>query len=183
MPEMQAALLSPRRMLRWMWMVEGDSSDLYAWSGVHTINYGGHDWVGVGHVASMETLRKVEGLEHVEQKLSLSGLDPSALTELDSSVRGRVAKVWLGALNDFGQIIASPLLLQQLEQDSLSWERSADDKVTLALRAFEALPFVRRATGKKWSYESQQEAFSGDVGFKYNTTIALTGAPIDWRVG
>jgi len=180
---MQDALLGNRRRLAWLWFVEGDSSDLYAWSGVHTLSYGGQDYRGVGHVAGMSTIRKNDDLEHVEQQLKLSGLDPSALTELDSSVRGRTASIWLAALNDSGQVIADPLLLQELQQDTLQWDRAADDSVTLSLNTFEALPFVGRATGRKWSYESQREAYASDTGFKYNTAIALQGPPIDWRVG
>lgn len=180
---MQNALLGRRRLLCWMWWIEGQTTDLYAWSGVHTITYGGNDYVGVGHVAGMETLRKNDGLEHVEQRLKLSGLDPSVIADLDTSVRGRGAKVWLGALNDDGQIIPEPLLMQELLQDTLQWERAADDTVTLTLNCFEALPFVGRATGKKWSYEGQLEAYPGDVGFKYNADIALNGPPVDWRAG
>lgn len=178
---MQDALLGDRRLLCWLWFVDGASSDLYAWSGTHTLSYGGHNYVGVGHVAGMSTLRKNDDLEHVEQQLTLSGLDPSALTDLDSSVRGRTAKVWLAALNDDGQIIADPLLLQDLLQDTLQWERSADDTVTLRLNTFEALPFVGRATGTKWSHDGQLAAYADDVGFKYNAPIALNGPPIDWR--
>jgi hypothetical protein len=180
---MQDAILKRRRSLCWLFWIEGQTSDLYAWSGLHTLAYGGNDYRGVAHVAGMETIRKNEGLEHVEQKLTLSGLDPSVVAALDTSVRGRGAKVWLAALNDDGQVIDAPLLMQDMVQDTLGWQRATDDTITLSLTCFEALPFVGRATGKKWSYESQLEAFSGDVGFYFNAPIALTGAPIDWRAG
>jgi len=180
---MRAALRSDRRTLCWLYWVEGSTADLYAWSGAHTLSFDGHDWVGVGAIVGMETVRKADALEHVQQRLSLSGLDPEIVAALDDSVRGREAKIWLAALDDGNEVIADPLLVQQLEQDTLSWERMADDRVTLSLTCFEALPFVGRAKGTKWSYEAQLEAFSGDVGFKYNAPIALTGAAVEWRQG
>ncbi|MFA5897928.1 MAG: hypothetical protein WC829_02325 [Hyphomicrobium sp.] len=180
---MQQAFLSRRRRLCWMFWVEGVTADLYAWSGVHTLSYDGHSWRGVGHVAGMETIRKNEGLEHVEQKLSLSGLDPSALTGLDQSVRGLAAKVWLGALDDENKIIDAPLLLQELVQDTLSWDRAKDDTITLSLACFEALPFVGRATGRKWSYEAQLDAYAADTGFYFNAPVSRRRGIMDWRLG
>lgn len=178
---MQDVLLARRRVLFWMFWVEGDPTDLYAWSGTHTINYDGHDWVGVGHVAGMETIRKTDGISHVVQKLTLSGLDPTVLTSLDSNVRGRGAKIWLGGLNDSGQVVSSPILVQELVQETLNWSRSAGDTIKLELSCYEALPFVGRATGKKWSYEGQLEEYPGDTGFYYNAPIALTGVAVEWR--
>lgn len=180
--EFQHALLSPRRLLAWLFVIEGDSSTLHAWSGIHPLSYGGNAYLGVGHVAGMQTIRKTEDIEHVEQQLSLSGLDPSALTELDSSVRGRTAQILLAALNDDGQAIADPLVLNTLQQDTLTWTRGSDDTVTMTLNCWESLPFVGRTRGTVWSNDSQQETYPGDVGFKYNTSIALNGAPVDWRL-
>ena len=180
--DFMAALQAPRRLLAWLFHVEGDSDDLYAWSGIHTLGHDGQTYKGVGHVASLRTIRKTEDVEHVEQQLTLSGLDPSALISLDTSVRGRTARVSLAALNDAGQVIASPLVMNELVQDNLTWTRAADDTVTLVLNCWEALPFIGRTKGTAWSNDAQQAEYSGDVGFQYNTAIALKGAPVDWRL-
>jgi hypothetical protein len=179
--DMQKVLLSTRRQLCWLWWIEGQSADLYAWSGTQPIDFDGNTYLGVGHVAGMATIQRTDGLEHVEQQLILSGLDPSVVADLDTSVRGREATVRLGALNTAGQIVREPILVQQLVQDTLKWERKADGSVSLTLTCFEALPQIGRATGAKWSFEAQLEAFSNDHGFYYNTQVSRQRGLMDWR--
>jgi len=178
---MQEALRGPRRTLCWLFWIEGTTSDLYAWTGDHTINWDGNDYRGVGGVLGLSTQRKPDALQHVEHVFTLSGLDPTPLADLDDSVRGRRGKIWLGALNDRRQIIADPILMTEIVQDTLKWDRAEDDTVTLTLTGFEALPFLGRATGDKYSHEKWLQE-RDDEGFYHTSKIALEGRlTIDWR--
>lgn len=179
-PAMQSALLGPRRTLCWLFWFEGGASDLYCWIGDHTIHWDGHDHLGVGRIASMSTQRKPDALQHVEHSFTLSGLDPTPLGDLDQSVRGRGGKVWLAALNDRRQIIADPILMTEIVQDTLTFDRGADDTVSLTLTGFEALPFLGRAKGDKYSHDKWLTDHD-DEGFYYTSPIALTGIAVDWR--
>lgn len=177
---MQKALIGPVRALAWMFRFEKSGDDFYAWTGDHPITWDGNVHFGVGRVAGMSTQRKPDALQHVEHTFTLSGLDPTPLGDIDQSVRGREGEVFLAALNERRQIISAPLLLTQIVQDVLKWERAADDTVTLTLVGFEALPFLGRATGDKYSHEKWLDE-KDDEGFYFTSPIALTGRFVDWR--
>jgi hypothetical protein len=179
-PAMQAAIKGPMRTPCWLFWVEGADSDLYAWTGAHPITWDGETYVGMGAMFSMGTQRKPDALQHVEHTFVLNGIEASLVAELDESVRGRRGKVWLAMLNDAGQIIPDPLLVTEFVQDTLKWDKTADDTVSLTLTAFEALPFLGRAKGDKYSHEKWLQD-RDDTGFYYNSPIALAGRAVDWR--
>jgi hypothetical protein len=180
--DMANALRSARREPCWLFWFEGDASDLYAWSGMHNLAYDGETWKGAGHVLGMSTLDRGDALSFRTQQFTLRGLDPQVLAELDESVRGRAGKVWFALRNSAGQIIPDPLLVSEVVQDTIEWALEDGNTVKLTLNTYESLKHLGRATGRKWSYESQLERFPGDVGFKYLQQNAQTGLyGIDWR--
>src|SRR5690554_4780615 len=170
-PEMQKAILGPVRRLCWLFWFEGSDTDLYAWTGDHKIHWNGEDYAGAGRLLSMSSQRKPDALQHVEHTFKLNGLSPSPLADLDDSVRGRGGKVWFAALNERGQIIPDPVLLTQIVQDTLKFERNEDDTVALTLTGYEALPFLGRVKGDKYSHEKWLTDFD-DEGFYYTAPIA-----------
>jgi hypothetical protein len=177
---MQAAIIGPTRTLAWMFVFQKASGFLRVWTGDHTITWDGEEYLGVGRVAGMSTQRKPDAMQHVEHTFTLSGLDPSPLADLDESVRGREGAVYLAALNERRQVIPSPILLTEIVQDTLKWERASDDTVTLTLAGFEALPFLGRATGDKYSHEKWL-AERDDEGMYFTSPIALAGRFVEWR--
>lgn len=183
-PAMASALRDDRRDLCWLGFFENGSGDLYAWSGMHDLVYDGQTWKGAGHLLGMGTIDRGDALSFRTQQFTLRGLSPQVLEELDQSVRARVARLWLAARNRYGEVIADPLLVADMIQDTLGWELEDGNTVKLTLTCFESLKHLGRATGRKWSHESQQERFPGDVGFKYLQVNARTGlVGIDWRQG
>lgn len=182
-PAMAAALTSTRREPCWLFWFEGESSDLRAWSGMHDLAYDGQIWKGVGHVLGMETLDRGDAMSFRQQQFSLMGMDPQVLSELDGSVRGRGGKVWLACRNTYGKIIADPLLIADVIQDTLDWSISDGSTVKLILNTYESFKQLGKPSGRKWSHESQMQRYPGDVGFKYTQAIARTGIAVDWRQG
>lgn len=173
-------MLSPARLPAWFFWVEGAASDLYVWTGGQPITWYGHTWLGMGRLFGMSTQRKPDALQHVEHNFTLSGLESDLVADLDASVRGLAGKVWMGLLDDQGQVIADPLLVTEFVQDTLTLDRGADDTMSLTLKAYEALPFLGRVKGDKYSHEAWLAARS-DTGFFYNSPIALAGRAVDWR--
>lgn len=180
---MQLHIASERRTLCWLFYVQGVDTDLYAWTGMHSITWGGQVYTGVGHLFDMSTVKKTEAIQHTMQEFTLNGLDPGVLGGLELSVRGKVTHVWLAGLDAAGQVIPDPILISEMVQDTLQFTRSADDVLSLSLNCFEALPFVGRATNGKYSYENQLRLYSGDIGFRDASAIGLAGPAVEWRVG
>lgn len=182
--DMSNALRNPSRNLVWLTYFATSGAALRCWSGMHAIDWDGNTWLGVGHLFELATIDKGDALSWRQQQFVLNGLDGEALADLDESVQGRAARLWLGALNDSGQIIREPYLVKELEQDTLQREiNPGDGTVKLTLNCFEALPRFDKPTGRKWSHDSQQQRYPGDEGFYYTQQIARTGQPIDWRLG
>jgi len=180
---MAQALRSPSRNLCWLAWFETSGANLYAWSGMQPIAWDGHTFTGVGVIYSVSTVDRGDALSWRQQQFTLNGLPGEAAAGMDESVKGRKAKLWLGALNASNQIIADPLLVKVLEQDTLQREISGDGTVKLTLNCFEALPRFDKPTGRKWSHESQIERYAGDYGLALTSKVAKSGQPIDWRLG
>ncbi len=182
--DMARAMKSDRRDPCWLFWFEGASSDLYAWSGMQDLAHDGNTWKGVGHVLGMSTIDRGDALSFRSQSFFLRGLDPQVLAEIDEDVRGRAGKVWLAFQTKPGKIIRDPLLIADVTQDTLKFDIEDGSTVKLTLNTYESLKYLGRATGRKWSYESQLERYPGDVGFKYTQKIATEGvAGVDWRQG
>jgi hypothetical protein len=183
--DMARALASDRRDLCFLGKFQKASGYLYAWTGMHDLSYDGQTWKGVGRILGLSTIDRGDALSFRTQTFTLNGLDPQVVADLDESVRGRTAQLWLAARDRQGKIIKDPLLLKDLVQDTLEWSLSEDGKtVSVTLNCFEALKHLGRPTGKKWSHESQMERFAGDTGMYYlqrNAQVGLYG--IDWRQG
>ena len=180
--DMSKVLKSDRRNLCWMGWFETAGADLYAWSGMEDLSWDGQTWKGVGYMLGLATIDRGDALSFRTQEFTLNGLDPQVLAGMDESVRGRLAKLWLGARNGDGQIIRDPLLVADMEQDTLRREIGEDGMIKLTLSCFAALPRFDKATGRKWSQESQQERYAADEGFYYTQKLGRTGPPIDWRL-
>lgn len=179
---MQNHLRSPYRTMAWLAWFERPGTDLYVWSGSHTITWDGNEYRGYGYLSSIDTIRKGEGTEHIEQVFELSGIDPAILADLDGSVRGLRARIWLAGIGNDRQVIRDPILISDLMQDTLGWNYAQDgSSVTLRLTTFDALPLLGKINGGKWSNEDQLERFANDSGFKYNAPIALQGPPVQWQ--
>ncbi len=179
---MAAHLNRSYRNLAWMAWFERDGADLYMWSGSYHATHDGHLWYGYGYLTSIDSVQKREGTQHVDMAFEMNGLDPTILADLDDSVRGRAGKLWLAGVGQDRQIVRDPILIAQMKQDTLAWSYGQDGTVTLRLNCYDALPFVGRATKGKWSDQDQQARYAGDTGFDENTTIALQGAAVPWRL-
>jgi len=177
------ALIDPRANLCWLAWFESDLGDLYAWTGTQPISWGGNTFVGVGLLRGFSKITRGDALSFRTMTFELPGLDPQVLADLDASVKGKQAKVWLGALDVNNQVIADPILLPELEQDTLDWSIESGNTVKLVLNCFESLTRLGTPSNRRWSHETQMARFGGDCGFYYNQVARLTGPALDWRQG
>lgn len=181
--DMARELRSPTRNLCWLAWFETSGTAVRCWSGLHTIAWDGENYLGVGMLYEIGSIDRGDALSWRGVQFGLNGLDGESLAGLDESVRGRAGRLWLGALNDAGQIVRDPLLVLELEQDTLQREiNPGDGTIKLLLNCFDAAARFDKPTGRKWSHESQVERYPGDYGMALTSKIARTGQPIDWRI-
>src|SRR5687768_17025614 len=77
-----------------------ESATIYAHSQVGTINWGGHDWLGVGILGSIGSVEEESDLARQTWMLTLSGIPLSMVAiSLDENYQGRTAILYIGLLN------------------------------------------------------------------------------------
>lgn len=180
---MAAALASPRRDPIWLAAIETATGMLRCTSALTPLDWDGETWLGVGHLYGLGTIDRGDALSWRQQQLVLNGLPEEAMAGLDEDVAGRSAKLWLGMLDGGGRVVRDPLLVADMLQDTLNREVDvAAGTVTLRLNCYEAMPRFDRASGLRWSHDSQQVRFATDEGFYYTQAIGRgAGQQIDWR--
>ena len=70
----------------------------YAHSGVGTIAWGGHDWLGVGVLGNVDIPPESAGIAAVEAMLSLAGVSADLEGYADDAIRNRTVELYLGVV-------------------------------------------------------------------------------------
>lgn len=105
-----------------------------AHSGVDTIAWDGHDWIGVGTLGNIDIPPEAAGVAAVEAMLSLAGLSADIESYADDAIRNRTVELYFGALaarpGDPGgdQLKGNPVSLFMGTMDGLSIIASRGDK-------------------------------------------------------
>ena len=159
---------------------------LRLWSGVGTISYDGHDWIGVGSLGSIETQSQTRDLNSSGLRLSLSGVDGTLISSALSAKgkgRGRPFKIWLACMDDdFTSIITESgtdaiYLLMAGFIDSTTIDDTGDSSAII-LTVENELVRLFRASQTRYTDKDHQRVFPGDVFFEY--TAKLAGKELYW---
>jgi hypothetical protein len=145
-----------------------------------TVPWNGSDWLGVGLLGTVDTIRENTSLEATGLRLALSGLDPAVLAiALQESYQGRPARVWLGLLNASGALVADPLLLMSARMDSM--EVTTGDTASVTINVESDLAMWARPPSTKFTDADQQRLHPGDKFFEYVTEASER--TIQWGKG
>ena len=71
-------------------------------SNVGTINFQGHDWLGIGKFMGIAPPEETIGLAQNSASLQLIGAPDEMDDYLDSPIRGRAGEIWFGVVTDRG---------------------------------------------------------------------------------
>lgn len=148
---------------------EGEfSSDVInLWSGIGTKSWDGKDWVGVGGLASVSSIQETTEIKADGIQVSLTGIPTENMSlVLSEQFSGAYGKVWLGFIEDNGDIVTDPALAFYGRMDVPT---IADDGNTLSISiAYEnRLKDLERPRELRYTHDSQQSIFAGDLGFEY----------------
>jgi len=140
---------------------------VYVWTGIGTISWAGHDWLGVGNLGTISQIGETSELAAEGIQLSLSAIPADQVSLALSSLRqGRAVKVWLAMLDNTGAIIADPYQSFGGRVDAVEMDEGGDT-ATLTISAENRLIDLQRAREIRYTHDSQQALFAGDMGFEY----------------
>jgi len=183
-PDTIAASLAGR-VVRCSYLVHLDfaTNPQRLWLGLGLLSAGGHEWSGIGELASISGLESAIGGTAPVVTFGLSGVDPSILgaaLATSDEVKGRDATIFLQFFDEDAQTLDNPYAIWAGVMDVMRARSEGTETRTVELTA-ETL-FTRRAS-PPWGYLSdrdQRRLFPGDRGLEEMASMANKNA--EWPV-
>lgn len=147
--------------------IETKTTTMRFWTGIGDKSWDGRTWTGSGQLLSISPIEDVAEIaaRGVTFIFSRIPADLLALIKGDIAV-GKSAKVWFGALDVDGNVIADPSNIFTGRVDASEVEEGKDT-ATIHISAESELILLNSASERRYTHEDQQINFLGDLGFEY----------------
>ena len=184
--EITSGAMQPRLLME----LQFDSSTVWVWTGIGTLDWGERSFVGNGNFVSVSDVQETQDLQAAGVVFGLNGI-PSSLISLALSVRyqSRPCKMWLGmvdtsagiALEDGSGVFLTETGDKILLENQLYGEpvplfsglmdvmEFTDDgqTATIKLSAESTLMKLRRTKERRYTPEDQKSKYPGDRFFDF----------------
>ena len=148
-----------------------DGGSLYLWSGMGQMSYGGNTYVGAGNLLSVSDVQENTELSANGVTVVLSGIgEPLISKARDSDYQGRLLEVKLGALDESGDIISTPVVIFSGFMDVMKIS-SSGETATISLTVENRLIEFDRTRVRRNTAEDQKIDYPTDKGFEYVSQI------------
>lgn len=140
---------------------------VYAWTGVGSISWNGHTWLGVGELGSVSTISEGSEVQANGITLTLTGIPTDLLNEgLNEVVAGKMAQVYLGFMDNAGNLIPDPIpaFIGMLDQPTIN---IGTETSTISITAENRLVDMNRARGSRYTDQDQRAKYPDDGCLKY----------------
>jgi hypothetical protein len=170
-PQFLAAIQSPYVKPAIFVQITFSNGPLNLWSGVGTISANGAIWTGVGQLGNISNIEEGTNVQARGISLTLSGIDPTLLSELINDYElGAQVLVYLGLFDQNNALIPNPIL---------SWAGRTDqptlivngDTATLTVQCENRLVDMNVSVERRYTSDDQQIDYPGDLGFAFVTAI------------
>ena len=159
--------------LRPVILFEGEFSSGWVrlWSGLGDIAWDGKSWSGAGALLGLGAIEESREVVASGTSVSLSGVPLDLVQMAISEARqGKPGRVWLGLRAADGSLIADPV---QAFAGRLDVPEIKDDANSCTITISYESRLIDLTQPREWRYthESQQALYPGDLGFEYVTSI------------
>jgi hypothetical protein len=143
----------------------------YIWSGIGTVVWNGHSWVGVGNLGKISPIMETTTGQARGVTVELSGIPEDLLAETLSEVQAQYpAYIWVGYLDSSGAVIADPEQRWSGRMDVAKIQESGETSV-IQITVESKLVDLGRARERHWTHQDQAIDYPGDNGFLYMSGI------------
>lgn len=164
---MLAALQSANPRLVLLFSLAFHSETAYLWTGSSPVTWSGHTWLGAARVLSLSRIEEGAGLSAGGITMGVSGIDADLLPEVLSDYRlGGAVKVWLGALDGSGALIADPVPAWSGRLDK-PYVRVTGKTATIEINCATRLLDMNVAVDSRRTHDDQQQRVPGDLAFVF----------------
>lgn len=161
------------QQLRPAMLFEGEfaSGWVRIWTGTFDLNWDDKLWIGAGALIGLGPLEDTTDIVASGTTVSLSGvpLDLIALA-IQEARQGKPGRIWLALLTEEQEVIADPL---QAFSGRLDVPQISEDGATCTITLSYESRLIDLGSARNWRYthESQQALYPGDMGFEHVTSI------------
>ena len=148
-----------------------DSGATRMWSGYGTLTWGGYEWLGAGHLLSISEMTETQELRATGATIGLSGIPSDLLAlALAEPYQGRLVKIYIGAMDSAGAVIADPYQIFAGRCDTVEISEGSDTS-TITVSVESRLIDLERARARRYEHIDQQIDYPDDKGLEYVSSI------------
>jgi len=135
-------------------------------NGVGTYSFGGDDYIGVGSFGSIDVIEDTLELKSNPVNLVLSSIPPEIIDGIKvDDVFGRDADIFLGALNEHGELQGTPDNWYSGHMETVELTLGEIDGIKIRLQSRASRLQLRN--NKRYTLEDHQVDFPGDLFFEF----------------
>jgi hypothetical protein len=166
----------PCFLAKLLWATE----QVYVWTGVGTLLWNDHNYLGVGVFGSISTVGETNTVEAQGISITLSGIPTDLFTtNMTDLSSGGTASIYLGFFNNTaGGLIGTPIPVYMglLDQPSIE---VAGDKVSITIAVENRLTDLNRSRGGRYTDADQRSRYPNDGSFRWVQYLQDTN--INWH--
>jgi hypothetical protein len=151
--------------------LEFASGSIYLWSGLGDLSFNSNTYIGVGDLLSIGAVQESTELTATGAQITLGGIKQSLLTlARDEPYQGRPLTIRLGAFDENGDLIASPVILFSGFMDVMTINDSGETS-TITVSAENKLIVFQKTAVRRYTAEDQKIEHPTDKGFEFVAKI------------
>jgi len=148
-----------------------DTLPLYLWSGVGDLDWDSETWTGAGNLMSFGSLEETTEVRAIGTSITLNGLNQSVISAaLTEDYQGRTATIWLGAMDESGNVVSDPVIIFGGRMDVMTIEEGAED-VSINITVENRLIDFERTKIRRYTDQDQKIDYPNDKGFEFVAAI------------
>lgn len=144
---------------------------VYAWSGIGSITWNSHTWLGVGSLGSISSIEETVAVEAKGVTIALSGCNPGLLSDVLGDYQvGLPVMVYIGVFDPSGTLVTSPILSFAGRMDKPTVTISGSS-ATIQINCENRLVDMNSSVERRYTDVDQQQLYPGDLGFSFVNSI------------
>jgi len=170
-PAMEAALIAADVRPALFFEAEFASGFLRLWTGTGDKVWNGQTWTGAGNLIGVSSVDEGQDVVARGMTFSLSGIPLSYISlAINDAKQGLPGRMWVALIAADGTIIADPVqsFVGRLDVPTIT---DGPETCTITISYESRLIDLNRPRELRYTHESQQQLYPGDLGFEFVTSI------------
>lgn len=140
-----------------------DNSVVRYWTGRGTISWNSQTWLGTGQLIKVTAVQETIDLKTQDITVSVNGVPTSMVSLVEQSLRnGKPGIVRIGALDDSGNVIASPKVWFRGKLDGAQVDETDLENPVCNLRYSDDIAGLRIPNERRFTDAQQKAKYPGD---------------------